>query len=372
MRKELKILVCCLIVLVMLTPVASASYYYSRSEEIVNGSALSTDGNMGNYNTRNVVQGVEVQGEKVVLFNTGFEEDWIADPDDPYYKVPGDGWDVEGICLYSNFLLPSLTHYWSQFDASMYPLPASGSYCAGLWWSDGSVGENIQDEWLITPEIDLTIWDAILTFYSIYTMKRLWAENPNQHDYVKISVDGGDWELLADLVHDDEYDFDECQGGPAGPGWNFNEVPIVINLSGYTGHVIRLAWHYYWNQLIYGPAGCWMIDDVSITGEKVKNVEIKDIRFKRLSIVITLEEISGIIDAEDILVTITIQNLNSNRTKIIERPPITIPIGETREVEAVWLGLGHYNVTIAIKGWQEDKISKDIWWFLIFGFAGGK
>ncbi|HEC76657.1 MAG TPA: hypothetical protein ENI33_05320, partial [Thermoplasmatales archaeon] len=82
----------------------------------------------------------ESNSDKAVIFSAGFESEWIdADPDGDYY-VPYYGWDIDGLCTCSQSEYPQLTHYWSQYNDSLYPFPNSGRNCAGIWWSDGNCG----------------------------------------------------------------------------------------------------------------------------------------------------------------------------------------------------------------------------------------
>jgi hypothetical protein len=202
----------------------------------------------------------------------GFEGTWEPDPDgDPTWMVPVDPtfgkWDIEG--LHEDFVpgYPGLTWYWSQMEDADHPTldlsPCYGTYWAGLWW------DAVQDEWIITPEMDVSDYgDLKLTFWSAYTMMRYGASQ-TQHDYVKVSTDGGDnWDIVGDLTHDPEFDHDGCTGGPAGPGWNWCEVICEIDLSAYDeSESLMIAWNYVYDGV--PSAGVWLFDEVTLTGEIV-------------------------------------------------------------------------------------------------------
>jgi hypothetical protein len=200
----------------------------------------------------------------------GFEGVWEPDPDgDPDYMVPVDPvygkWDVDGLQHGSVSGYPGLTWYWSQFEDNDHPTldlrPPVGTYWAGLWW------DAVQDEWFITPDIDVSLYsDLQLEFLSAYTMMRYGA-SPSQHDYIKVSTDQGEnWDIVGDLSHDPEFDFNGCTGGPAGdPSWNWCEFPIIIDLSDYDGSdSLMIAWNYVYDG--NPPAGVWLFDEVELTG----------------------------------------------------------------------------------------------------------
>ena len=218
------------------------------------------------------------KSDRAILISEGFEGVWVTDPDGDPYIVPNDPnygkWDIDGICTNSQGSYPGLTHYWSDFTPSdhpnNWPFPKSGSYCAGIWWSDGTGGETTQDEWIITPNMDTSEYTNLkLTFYSLYNMMRGYT-NPNGHHYVKFSTDGGlTWVSLGDLYNDPQFDFNGCTGGPfQDPSWNWNEVQIVLNLP--DSDQLMIAWHYEWDGT--GTMGIWMIDDVQIIGKKTKDI----------------------------------------------------------------------------------------------------
>jgi hypothetical protein len=174
-----------------------------------------------------------------------------------------------------------LTHYWSQFGLSDHPdhLPHSGQYCACVWWSQYLDGwdkwwynyqdppDSTQDEWFITPEIDISELDNLfLQFYSVYGM-HIFGASPGAHDYVKVSTDGGiSWITVADLTHDDDFYFSNCTGGPWEYFFNFNEVPITLNLTRFCGNSsLLIAFQYEYKMCDIGGNRCiWSIDDLEL------------------------------------------------------------------------------------------------------------
>lgn len=204
--------------------------------------------------------------EAEVILSTSFEEEWVLDEDNDYVAPPG--WDVDGICKSHQRNVEWATHYWNDLrdDECFFHLSHSGSSSACVWWSDGygeasDVGIR-QDEWLITPEMDFSMYISVnLTFWSVY----YWNSTCKNHDYVKVSTDGGEtWETIADLVHDEEWWLGgEDEGWEE---WNHYEHPIVIDLSKYAGeHSVKIAWNYNFTGE-EGSRAIWVIDDVEIKG----------------------------------------------------------------------------------------------------------
>ena len=202
------------------------------------------------------------------ILSMGFEDPWDTayDPDGDYAS-PAPGWDVDGLCICSQPGYPQLTHYWYQYDASMYPLPHSGDYCAGLWWSDENCGDVEQNEWIITPALDLSNYEnVVLTFYGIWN----WEDAPGWGDHymVEISDDGVVWHGILDVLT-----IQKGTGGPAGYGWCWNEYQVVVDISenisnlGLNPANIYIAWHSYSDGDTL--SAIQMLDDVEITGEIV-------------------------------------------------------------------------------------------------------
>jgi len=346
MNNGTKILVCGLVTMFMLLPVGNAFENVERENKnicnigCVDGGAFEVEKSVPERRvTSKSLLGV------VPLLNESFEEPWVNDSDG---NLAPPGWEVIKCSSMSGFR-PA---YWNrdcEVPADDPIIPVDGEYQAGVWWNF----EMEQDEWLITPEIDLTdiSGNVTLQFWSYHYGNLDGTYVLTDHHSILISTDGGDaWEEIIDLVdgHSNHY-----------------EQAVILNLSNYTGEIINIAWRSWWD--ISEPQeqhGCWYIDYIRVLA--TSDVEIKDVRFKGFSIITTLEETIGDVYAEDVVVTVTIQNLFFNRTITKKTLPVTIPAGETVEVEIVWRGFGHYNITTSALGY--DYVSKDVWWFLLFGF----
>jgi hypothetical protein len=102
------------------------------------------------------------------------------------------------------------------------------------------------------------------------------------------------------------------------------------------------------------------------------NVSITDIKFRGLTISVELENDGGL-DAENVTVSVNTTRVLLGMSKILGPETVTVPANETVRVDFRWFGFGHYNVTAVAegKGVAEglNEMSKDVWWFLIFGFV---
>ena len=163
-----------------------------------------------------------------VILSEGFEGNWLPD-----------GWDQIQTNTDTTNDPPG---FWDQTTYSVH----NGTYAAGLFWS-----YEHRDEWLISPEIDLTdIYDAQVTFWTHGFEGSVNAD----HYYVKVSTDGGsNWDELFDL------------SALTGNDWNEWAYPYDIDLSNYVDETINIAWH-----AVDGPTNdglwyVWLIDDVEVT-----------------------------------------------------------------------------------------------------------
>ena len=162
---------------------------------------------------------------KNIIIDEHFETSWQMDPDmdyeapiDPVYGF----WDVDGINTETRSGYPHFRGYMGQMPFCCgYDFPYDGTYCAGAWWSSYP-----QDEWLKTPELDLTyVINLELSFYGIW----YWDSPGDDHTYIKVSTDNETtWTVLADLLQDPQ--FEQGTGGPGGYGWCWNEYQVVLNL----------------------------------------------------------------------------------------------------------------------------------------------
>ncbi|MBK9358556.1 MAG: T9SS type A sorting domain-containing protein [Bacteroidales bacterium] len=140
-------------------------------------------------------------------------------------------WDDYGMVYYTD----SDEEEWEVF-------PPEGERQAAVEWDFQG---NAQDEWLISPEVPVTV-NSVLTFKTFVRLR--------SYDYdeflVKVSSDGFNWETLWSA-----YDH------PAGV--SSYEDDIALSLNNYVGEEIRIAWHAY---NLYGTNlwYSWFVDDVKI------------------------------------------------------------------------------------------------------------
>jgi hypothetical protein len=265
----------------------------------------STCGNHINKSMNIDTNYIPLNSNNEIIIETQFEEAWILDNDGDYLAPPG--WDVDGICTshQSGLLYDCFTHYWNILywnerdlpDFDLTTLINSGDSSACVWWSDGT-GESVevgqrQDEWLITPELDLSNYYQIqLTFWSTYYWGEIYSNHSN---FIKVTTNNGEtWELITDLVHDSEWKLGgELEGWM---DWNNYEYPVVIDLSAYALEPsVRIAWHHIYPSpgMDYGGHAIWAIDDVSISGIKdTQNPEISLIQPKESTIYLNGEALA--------------------------------------------------------------------------------
>ena len=122
------------------------------------------------------------------------------------------------------------------------PTPTDGEFQVGLYWVYGH-----QDEWLITPSFNCPP-NSYLRFDSYVYLGSTYGD----HYYVKLSTDNGEtWTVL--------WDASEQTGG-----WNYYASPITVDLSAYTGNLIKIAFQALDpddNDGLYYP---WFIDNIYI------------------------------------------------------------------------------------------------------------
>jgi hypothetical protein len=168
-----------------------------------------------------------------------------------------------------NYSAEAGTHWWHQAaPGSNYQ---HGSYTACCWWASDP---NYQDEWLITPSLDLTGYTAAtLQFSSAYYGS---ASSCDQHDYIFVSTDGGQtWgNPLDDLAKN------------YGTGWTYiNDYPnpMIYDLTTYVDQTILVGFNYYF--MGGSGKGIWTIDDVLITAEEGGSGDTTDFDLVMLQII---------------------------------------------------------------------------------------
>jgi hypothetical protein len=183
-----------------------------------------------------------------ILFES-FEDNWI---DDSNGDPAPPGWEVH-ITDYGDTGDPYyLPWHWGQYaTVTSYTPPAvppDGEYQAMVQWS-----YNHQDEWLITPLLDLDGENCEVTFWRYGHT----GSTNDDHYYVKASPSGGyDKTDFTDILWD-------ATALPEGD--NHYDTPYTIDLSAYDGQTIRLAWH---NEDPPSNDGLWYgscIDAVEVT-----------------------------------------------------------------------------------------------------------
>jgi hypothetical protein len=121
----------------------------------------------------------------------------------------------------------------------------SGNYCAAIWWNAG-----VQDEWLITPAIDLT--GSINPKLEFYERAINWSDGG--HHYVMVSTtsqtDPAAFSIVADMTP-----ANHTVGG-------FEGEPATVSLIDYVDEpVVYIAIRFTGNA---GTTDTWMIDDVRV------------------------------------------------------------------------------------------------------------
>ena len=201
------------------------------------------------------------------VLNVAVEENTISNEyrDPRYLGMDGD------IIIDEDFESDFVPFRWSMIQTTeelTYEIPCwwhqyeeAGNNYAGLWW-----GYLPQDEWLMTPALDLSIWtEASLSFQ---TFNFGFYEEYWEGDFIKVSPDGGEtWDTLGNLY----------EMAPPYPG-GFFDVVIDFNLSDYAGlSEVVVAFH----RVTEDPntnVGIWLIDDVVITAYNTIPIPVADIQ----------------------------------------------------------------------------------------------
>ena len=139
--------------------------------------------------------------------------------------------------------------HWDTFGVSSSLTPHTAPRCAGMWWS-----WNIQQEWLITPPINLTGGTSYQLEWWTYGYR---GSAYGDHYYTKISTDGGsNWTVLFDMSN---------LTTPPDTGWNYWATPYQLDISSYAGQTVKIAWHADDGTGGPGVYWAWGIDDITVS-----------------------------------------------------------------------------------------------------------
>jgi len=156
---------------------------------------------------------------------------------------PPEGWTVTGEPLtWLTWNDYGLVYYTDSDNVEWEVYPPEGERQAAVEWD---FQYNVQDEWLITPEIYIPE-NADLSFK---TFARLYSYDYDEY-FVSVSTDGFNWNTVWSAA---DY--------PAGV--SDYEQDYVVSLNDYIGENIHVAWRAYNSQgtnLWYS----WFVDDVKI------------------------------------------------------------------------------------------------------------
>ena len=138
---------------------------------------------------------------------------------------------------------------WTVTNYSSSTFGPFGTYHVGLWWS-----YDYQDEWLITPELNIGPTYELEFWSAVY-----FGSTNGDHYYVKVSTDGGNtWTAIWDA---------SALSGE----WNYYNTPIVIDLAAYSGQNVHFAFHAEDPPSNDGLWYVWFIDNVALGPEGAKN-----------------------------------------------------------------------------------------------------
>ncbi len=187
---------------------------------------------------------------RTLIFSESFEQPWTADSDG---DLAPPNWENH-ITDHTTTEQNKLPHHWGQYETIPWnppAIPPDGDRQAMVQWS-----YNPQDEWLITPPLDLgNIEQAQLTFWwyghtgSPHNDHYLVKASPTA-DIQKTSFTKTLWDATQLIEQNNHY-----------------QTPYQLNLSAFDGTHIRLAWH---NDDPTAGDGLWYstaLDHITLTGE---------------------------------------------------------------------------------------------------------
>ncbi|MBN2379055.1 T9SS type A sorting domain-containing protein [candidate division WOR-3 bacterium] len=188
-----------------------------------------------------------LNAQPTMLVDEDFNSTWVPS-----------GWEVIVYNSGTNFGIPC---YWSQY---YYGSPYdNGPYAGYVWWSN-----SYQNEWLITPPLDLTSVEA--GGEVLFGFNSCFYHTDATHNYVCVGILSPTKALMPqhiwiDTLVDLNSDF--------GYGNFFTMIndypnPFEIDISEYAGQVIYLGFNYYWMGGGGGARGILNVDDVWVSAEE--------------------------------------------------------------------------------------------------------
>jgi len=177
------------------------------------------------------------------------------------YTFPPTGWTrINGPVYYG------WCYWYRQNWGSMYQ---HGSGCAGAYYLGNMDGYGVCDDWLISPNIDLSGYSSGTVLLGFNSQFRIYDFSPytqRLHYYVKVSDDGGsNWDEIYDIYQDNT-----GQGGIYSINIDDAPNPFEFDISGYIGENIQVAFHSWYNppsggSWYYVSPYAWSVDDVWVT-----------------------------------------------------------------------------------------------------------
>jgi len=276
-----------------------------------------------------------------VLLQEGFE-DGVMPPPGGWEKIDG----------------TQTNYHWEIIDADTEPgLVHTGEYAALVNFDY----LHNQNEWLISPEVDLTGNYETVTL-SFWANSTWYTQTGNV--YVKVFVNNQDI-TVWDMINDE-------------PDWQNVQIyrEVILDLSDFIGNVVRIKWHY--EDKLYAP---FALDDIIVyAGEPPDppELEIGEITggwagFGKGGKVSAEVKNVGLGNATDVEWSISATG-NGILQKINESDNGTISMLAPDDVETVELVAGHHfgkiNVTVtAYEPYFDIFVSKSVDAFIIISFV---
>jgi hypothetical protein len=138
---------------------------------------------------------------------------------------------------------------WKLKDGNF--LPYNTTNIAAIDWT-----YSVQDEWLITPVLEFPLGEGNLSFKSMFMGANHDSFSWEEHDYIKISTDGGStWTTISDLPYDNpDFDWDS-------ENWETFNYNLNPYLSPGDDNV-RIAFH---RETPDGGSARWGLDNIYVS-----------------------------------------------------------------------------------------------------------